>query len=64
MTSLEIKDSRLKHRCQKMPHESSIHLDFWNKTTWWYNKDKQGIGLGGTEIFYCMYCGIKLEDLK
>ena len=61
---LEIKDSRLHHKCEKMPHDSSIHLDFWDKKTWWYNPSKQGIGLGGIEIFYCMYCGIKLEILQ
>lgn len=61
---LEISDNRLHHRCKKMPLRASIHLDYLTEKQWWYNPSKQGIGLGGIEIFNCPYCGIKLEDLK
>jgi len=57
-------DRRQHHRCKKMPSEASIHLDFITEKQWWYNPTRQGIGLGGIEVFYCMYCGIKLEKLK
>lgn len=57
---LTIEDSRLHHECNKMPSEADIHLDFLTEKTWWFNPTKIGIGLGGIEIFYCPYCGVKL----
>ncbi len=51
-----------------MPRDAELHEDLFQLGTWWYNKRLRthdgAVGFGGTQIYYCAWCGIKLEDLK
>lgn len=57
------------HICDNIPEDAEIHQDFLQDDTWWYNKrprDPKGktMVLGGTRVYYCAWCGVKLETLK
>ena len=54
-----------RHICETMPSDAELHEDIIQSGTWWYNKrerNNRDVGFGGTQVYYCAWCGKKLDD--
>ena len=55
------------HICSNMPIDAELHEDLFNEGTWWYNKTERkdnSVTFGGTQIYYCAWCGKQLDPIS